>query len=82
MTLSRCQRIGRWLALFVAISTCGGTSFLFSSCDPQVSSTLLTGFQDLSTTFVDAFFIALTAKVKQDQGTTSTSSTSTTTTTN
>ena len=32
-----------------------------SSCDPQVRTTVLGGFQDLAVTFVDAMFLILSA---------------------
>ncbi|MEP0841334.1 MAG: hypothetical protein HRF43_01330 [Phycisphaerae bacterium] len=69
MTLSRSQRIGRWLTVCLLLMTSGGSTFLFSGCDPQVSSAILSGFNDLSNVFVDAFFLALQLQQEQETGT-------------
>ena len=42
-----------------ALATGSFTFAVASGCDPQVRTTVLSGFQDLATTFVDAFFMIL-----------------------
>jgi hypothetical protein len=70
---SMCQRVLR-RAGFALIT--GGLMFqVASGCDSQVRTTVLSGFQNLATTFVDAFFLVLAT------GTSSSTPTGTTPTT-
>jgi hypothetical protein len=71
------QKITRWLCVSLLIMASGGSTFVLSSCDPAVSSMVLTGFNDLSNTFVNAFFTLLQNQATQDQGTGTTTGTST-----
>lgn len=67
-TQPKYRRISRWLYTTLLILASGSTLVL-SGCDPQVSSIVLGGFQDLSTTFVDAFFTVLANNVDDGQTT-------------
>jgi hypothetical protein len=71
------QKITRWLCISLVVMASGGTTFLMSSCDPAVSSLVLTGFNDLGNTFVNAFFTLLQNQAAQDQGTTTPTTTGT-----
>ncbi len=64
-----CQKVGRWLCVMLLVVASGGSTFVLSGCDPAVSSIVLTGFQDLTVTFVDAFFTLLANQAAEDQGT-------------
>ncbi len=67
-----CRNVSRWLCVTLLIMATGGSTFVLSGCNPQVSSMVLTGFQNLSTTFVDAFFTQLSSQAAGSQGTTTT----------
>lgn len=75
MTHSRCHKVSRWLMICLLITSGGGTTFLFSGCDPEVTTSLLAGFNDLSVSLVDTFFLALQLQQDQDSGTDTTTTT-------
>lgn len=70
-----CQRVGRWLCVMLVLVSSGGTAFQLGGCDPEVQSVLLTGVQDLTGTFVDAFFLALSIKMEEENATDGTTGT-------
>jgi hypothetical protein len=72
------RKVRRGLCVAILVMACSGSTFVLSGCDPSVSSIVLTGFQNLSTTFVDAFFTMLSSQVTGSQGTTTGTTTGTT----
>jgi hypothetical protein len=61
------QRIGRWAVMSLTAS--GGSMYLLSGCDPEVQGVVLSGFQDLAVTFVDAFFLTIQPEEEAVAGT-------------
>jgi len=57
------RKLGTRSWVWLVNLTVGGAVFAFSSCDPEVKSTMLSGVQTavtgLVTTFIDAVFIIL-----------------------
>jgi len=74
-----CQPIGRCLCVLSLVLLSGGTTFLITGCDTEVSTAVLGGLQDLTNTIVDVAFESLANQLADT--TTSTSTTGSTTTT-
>jgi len=61
------QKVTRWLCVMLLVVASGGSTFVLGGCDPEVSGLVLAGFNDLSVTFVDAFFTLLANQAAEDQ---------------
>lgn len=74
--MSPWPRVYRGMVVGTLLLTTGGTTFVLSGCDADTSALVLSGFQDLTTTLLDAAFTELANQLAED----STTTTDTTTT--
>lgn len=74
---SRWQRLHRSLLATTLAFTAGGTTLALTSCDSETTELMMSSFQDMASSLLDAAFTAWTEQLTAD----ATDSTTTTTTT-